>query len=326
MKRKFSIFTECFLTIVLTIGIIYVLGEIVRPSKVDSALKTIDTFHDMSENSFEVIGYGSSHIWRGLDMMELYNEYGIGGFNYGCTWQYMNTTNLFLKDSLRTQKPKVALIETYNVDGIRKDMNVNGEIYYTRNIPYSEGKKQYLKQCFGNDKERYLSYYMPLCAFHENWVNVSKENFIDNSSGYDFDASMGYYSFSNAKPVKLPNPNEFNQKQLGEDSLAVLDEMVQICKENDIEIIFFTTPYVGTYEYGEAMEKYAKENDCVYFNFFEYIDELGIDGNTDFSDETHLNSAGAKKITDFLGAYMIEHYDLTDMRTVENNLWEERLH
>ena len=48
-------------------------------------------------------------------------------------------------------------------------------------------------------------------------------------------------------------------------------------------------------------KKYAQENGCVYFNLFEYMDELGIDCETDFGDEGHLNNSGAVKVADFLG-------------------------
>jgi hypothetical protein len=73
------------------------------------------------------------------------------------------------------------------------------------------------------------------------------------------------------------------------------------------------------------MKQYAQDNGCVYFNLFEYIDETGIDGETDFSDTGHLNDSGAAKVADFLGEYIINNYDVTDMRTVEGNLWEQDL-
>lgn len=52
------------------------------------------------------------------------------------------------------------------------DVNLNGEICYTRGIRESKDKQDYLKQCFGTDKRRYLSYYIPLYAFHDNWVDL----------------------------------------------------------------------------------------------------------------------------------------------------------
>ena len=59
-----------------------------------------------------------------------------------------------------------------------------------------------------------------------------------------------------------------------------------------------------------------------YIDFFEVKDLAGIDGMTDFQDEGHLNINGSRKIARYLGQYLADHYELTDMRTVEGNPWE----
>ncbi len=325
MKKVIKIWMSCIITLVLTVGIIYKLGELVRPINTDIALNAINTFHDMPEETIEVIGYGSSHMWRGMDPLEMYEKYGIGAYNYGCNWQRINTTELFLKDSLLTQSPKVVLIETYLVNSVLQDTNITGEIYYTRGISEFEGKKEYLKQCFGDDKERYLSYYMPLCAFHDNWVNLVAGNFSESADNTDFYATMGFFSKSGITPVTIGDPSTFVQKELSDAAIEVLDEMVDICNQNDAKIIFYTAPYAGNYEYGDAMQNYAASNGCVYLNLFEYMDELEIDCETDFDDPTHLNDSGSAKVADFLGSYIVNHYDVTDIRTIKENIWEKNM-
>ena len=52
---------------------------------------------------------------------------------------------------------------------------------------------------------------------------------------------------------------------------------------------------------------------------------MGLDGETDFSDSGHLNRSGAQKTACFLGAWLKEHFDLTDFREVPGNLWEVAL-
>lgn len=325
MKCKFKIGISCLVTVLLTMAIIHSLGKLLRPIDTDIAFNAIETFHDMPEDAFEVIGYGSSHMWRGFSPMEMYEKYGIGAYNYGCNWQHINTTALFLKDSLRTQSPKVALIETYLVNELLIDTNVDGEIYYTREISNFAGKQKYLKQCFGNDMERYLSYYMPLCAFHDNWVNLESGNFLENSNGNDFYKTMGFVRTEKAEPVTIDDYSTFDQKDLSENAIEVLDDIVMTCKENNIDIVFYTAPWQGTYVYGDAMGRYAAENGCQYFNLFEMMDEIGIDCNTDFRDKGHLNNSGAVKVADFLGEYIVNNYNVTDMREIEENIWEQAL-
>lgn len=323
MKKVIKNLIGFVITVVLIIGGINRLGYLTRPTNTDITINAIDTFHDMPENSFEVIGYGSSHMWRGLSPIQLYNGYGIGAYNYGCNWQKINTTLLFLKDSLKTQSPKVVLIETYFVNEHKADVEIDGEIYYTTAIEDNEDKKLYLEQCFGSDKDRYLSYYVPLCAFHDNWTNLTEASFEkDFAYTFDFYKTMGLYEFDNVTPVTIPDPSTFRQSELSDETIEVLDEMVETCNENGIEIIFYTAPWQGEYEYGAAMQKYAEQNECAYINMFECVSEIGLDENIDFSDEGHLNISGSAKVSDYLGNYIVNNYDVTDYRKLEHNIWE----
>ena len=79
----------------------------------------------------------------------------------------------------------------------------------------------------------------------------------------------------------------------------------------------------GTAALVGAMKAYAEEHGYPYFDMFELAEEVGLNGETDFSDAGHLNDSGAIKVADYLGKYIVEHYDVTDMRTVQNNLWEK---
>lgn len=73
-----------------------------------------------------------------------------------------------------------------------------------------------------------------------------------------------------------------------------------------------------------SMEEYVLDkNNCVYIDLYEKIEEIGLDGTTDFSDEGHLNTSGSNKVADYLGEYLIGHYELTDFRDYENNIWIE---
>ena len=300
---------------------ISVLGYIVRPTDTDYAYSQVETFHSLPENSVEVMIYGSSHAFRGVSTMEMYRQYGIGAYNYGWHYQKLNTTNLFLKDSLEKQTPRIALIEAFLVDTVLHDTNITAEIYYSRYIHNRAARWQYLKQCFGNDPERYLSFYMPLCAFHDNWNTLTAQSFQALEISPFYRMSMGFAGSVEVKEVEIPDWRTFEQKPLGQDSIQELKDIVATCRDKGIRVIFFTVPWEGEYCYSDAMRKFSEENGCEYLDFFELAEEIGLDGTADFADVGHLNTRGAEKVADYMGQYLVEHYDLTDMRTVENNLW-----
>lgn len=309
MKEKFVKIISFFLFVILLLGMVRYSGNLLNPKWTDRSISAVEAFHSLPENSVDVLIYGSSHAWKGIDPRVMYEQYGINAYNYGGNWQRLNTTALFFKDSLRTQSPKIVLIETFLVSEVLKDTNLNGEIYYTKAIDMFDEKREYLKQCFGNDKERWLSYYFPLIMFHSNWNSICDENFDKGITLEQYLEQSGYETGSGIVSVDIGNYKEFEQYELEEDSTAILDDIVKICKEEDIEIIFYTVPYQGSYGYYKAMEDYAAENGCVYLNLFENMEEIGIDETTDFRDATHLNDVGAKKIAGYLGEYIIENFN-----------------
>ena len=82
-----------------------------------------------------------------------------------------------LRIRLEHRNLKCFLIETYIVGEVLTNTDMNGEIFYTREISHFDGKQRYLKQVFGDETYRYFSYYIPLVAFHSNWNNLTRQNF-----------------------------------------------------------------------------------------------------------------------------------------------------
>lgn len=309
MKKRILII-EIISILILCLALIWYLGIVLRPADVGTAMEAIDTFHEYPEQSLDVIVYGSSHPWNAVNTNQMYEEYGIEAYNYGCFWQQLNTTKLFLEDSLRTQSPKIALIETYRVDDVIYDADMDGEVYYTKAISDFEGRREYLKQCFQDNKLRYLSYYVPFVAFHENWMNIGiKDLAIKKVNNMDYH-NRGYRNSANAENVVIDRNHLSSQKALPEDSLKTLDNIMNICNERNIKVIFFVVPFAEEdYCYGEAMKRYAAENNSVYIDFFDIMDEIGISEDTDFADIGHLNLSGANKVTKYLSEYILDNYE-----------------
>ena len=122
--------------------------------------------------------------------------------------------------------------------------------------------------------------------------------------------------------MTVPEQNPEQQLPLYEGTWALLEELVEVCRERDIAVVFCTIPWEGQNQYSEAMTTFALEHDCPYLNLFDHIEEIRLDGETDFMDSGHLNTSGAQKIARYLGAYLRENYALTDFRESPGNLWD----
>ena len=293
----------------LTLCFVNYFGHLLDPKYTEGAMDAIKAFHLLEDDSLDVIIYGSSHAWKGCDSLEMNKKYGLKAYNYGCNWQAINTTLLFLQDSLRTQSPDVVCVETGLVGKVLEDVELEGQIYYTRPIDFFQGKKEYLSQCFGSNFGRYLTYYIPLAMFHDNWNKIEAENF-KKSHPEKWIKTMGYSGTDIVNSVNLTDFASFTHKDLPRSSVLVLDRMVADCKEKGVKILFYTCPFEGEYKYHSAMEEYSERTGCEYLDLFEHIDEVGIDGETDFRDKDHLNNSGSRKVADYLGRYIVENYDI----------------
>lgn len=126
--------------------------------------------------------------------------------------------------------------------------------------------------------------------------------------------TRGYEPLEGTQSFVLSDYREFKKSSLSEKAISLLDEVVELCKKSGTEIIFYTAPYCGEYEYFDAMEEYASKHDCAYLNLFECADDMGLDAMTDFYDSQHVNISGASKIGHYLGKYISENYDIADSR------------
>ena len=71
-------------------------------------------------------------------------------------------------------------------------------------------------------------------------------------------------------------------------------------------------------QWDAQVEEYAREHELLYINLIDYIDEIGIDWNTDTYDTgLHLNVYGAEKLSRFFGKILTEQCGVEDRRSQE---------
>lgn len=303
---------EVLLVIVIVSAILIGANFVLRPVGIDNGIATIEVFHELPNNSVDVMIFGSSHPWSAINARQLSEECGVKVYNYSCMWQSINTTDLFVSDAFLTQTPKLAIIDVGRVNYIINSDELTGELYYTRGLEQTETKKRYLRECLGNNKESYFYYKFPLAQFHNNWSELSDNSFTTIDQRKETIASNnGSLSIDTIVPVELLNEDEFWQEELSDEMKQYLDDIVATCNAHGTKVLFVTIPFYSVeYFYGNAMKAYADENGCDLIDFYRLTDEMGIDGNTDFYDSEHLNSSGAKKLTKYLGEYINANYEL----------------
>ena len=124
--------------------------------------------------------------------------------------------------------------------------------------------------------------------------------------------------FTTAKEQVFKNTVSPEEKaELYEVADTYLRKSIELCQEQDIEVLLYNAPSCASVQsilqYNKVAD-IADEYGLQYVNFLYLTEEIGLDPATDFRDASHCNAYGAKKVTKYLGAYLTEHYDLPDRR------------
>lgn len=107
----------------------------------------------------------------------------------------------------------------------------------------------------------------------------------------------------------------------GEYPMEYLDKMRRLCEANDITLILMKAPSLAPEWYesdNRQVEEYAQKYQLTYINFYDLLEETGIDYETDTYDGgLHMNLSGADKLSKYLGRVLSEEYGLADHRDDE---------
>ena len=280
-----------------------------------------DTLYELPENSVEVAVCGSSQIAFGVSGMELYEKYGISAYSTGSPNQAILCSYGWLRELDKTQDIKVCLLD------VSQMTEINRESFYRQAIDpmrLSRNKIDIVRRHLAEDEnaDSLFSYVCPLVKYHARWEELTRTDFrytVEDSSLYRGNFPTDYnYSFASYNNLMKTEPKTTGEKALLEDrSVEALRAIKDYCDENDIALVLFKTPKEDwTESYQKQMREMANELDVPLLDYAteEGCRELGLDYYTDFKDPQHLNLRGADKLSDALGVYLTEHYDLTDFR------------
>ena len=323
-KRAVAIvFFVIFISIVLVIT-----GKIVRAKFIGDSTTIVDGFYAEKKNDIDLIVIGSSNSFCTVNPLVLYEEYGIAAYDFGSSSQPMNISALYLKEALKKQKPKVVALEINMMigDSINSGNEAALRWGYT-DIPLSVDKLKCIYQSLGEVNADYFSYVFPVFRYHNRWRELSKTDytyFYRDKTNY----TKGYLETQSVTQtaVMLSDYEIEGEPWIDEKNIRYLDEMVELCRQKNIELLLFKSPKENWHRYEtEAIKALANERGLQFVDYNELYHNgaLSLDLTADFRDGQHLNDFGAKKVTSHLGGYIKANYDIPDRRNEqEPNSWD----
>lgn len=288
-------------------------------------------------DNLDMVYIGGSDTFTYFQPLRAWDEFGFTSYNYTAESMQAEAIKYFIKEILSEQmeSPDLFVIEVrpfakweYYQKSYAGAYGDNGAAirYATDSMDLSINRLQLLQRTLdlrGVDGwEKRLPYYFDLMLYHQNYeVLTIQENwsYINNQEKNIY---MGY-DRCEAGPLhtRVEKPVEYKgEEALEEIPHQLLVDLLEFCSSEEIEVLFVASPFSeesgsGFLEKINGMEEIIKSYGYTLLNTNKYVDEMGLNFETDFQNNGHANCLGAEKYTHFLSKYIVDNYELPDHRS-----------
>lgn len=319
--------TTCYIDSNYVLSVLAVLLAFVLVVSLATMLLQPKYMTDLVEGSFisqyyreagdhDVVFIGDCEVYANFSPMELYRQRGITAYVRGTSQQLIWQSYHILEETFRYETPKVIV---WNVNAMRYSEPVS-EAYNRLTIDRMRWSREKVDIILASmtEEESFLSYVFPILRYHSRFDKLTEEDFTYFFREKD-NTFQGYQMNKGVEPVgALPRKRPLPNYDFGENCWDYLDKMRQLCQRNGAELVLIKAPSVYPYwydEYDAQIEAYAQEHGLAFYNFLDYVDEIGIDYSADTYDAgLHMNLRGATKLSAFFANILAEEHGLVDHR------------
>lgn len=277
----------------------------------------------------DVIFIGDCEVYANFSPMEMYRQAGITSYVRGSSQQLLWQSYYVLKETFTYESPKIVV---FNVNAMRYGEPVS-EAYNRLTIDKMKwsAEKVGIIQASMTEEENFLSYVFPILRYHSRFDELTAEDIQYLFRTKDITWN-GHLMNKNIKPLgKLPAKRILADYQFPDICYTYLDKIRLLCEENGAELILIKAPSVYPFwydEYDAQIQDYADQNGLSFYNFLDYVEEIGIDYNVDTYDGgLHMNLTGATKLSRYFAEILAKNHGVEDHRSDPDisAVYEEKL-
>ncbi|WOI22391.1 hypothetical protein [Nonlabens ulvanivorans] len=307
MKKRFiNRFIRLTILVALFVMLFQLFSSIFTPKRIDlpwNSTARIKGFYEIENNSLDVVFLGSSHAFCTFNPAVFYKENGIRSYVFGSEEQPLWLSYHYFKEVLKHQKPKVVVLEAFFISESKEFKRDGVNKLALDDIPLSYNKYESQQVAFEDNLEGLN----PLYNYHDRWKDLSEADFEEPQVG----ELKGYTPLYKVTPKEIKF-FEYEKKNLPGKSRLYLDKIIQLAKDNDIELVLAYAPYTINKLHNQHINQLAKiaSNDDV--AFINYVDstllkEINFNSAKDF-ENGHTNVHGATKVSTHLSNYLSLKY------------------
>ena len=280
----------------------------------------LKTFYELPENSVDVLLLGSSHVFEDINPAIFWEQQGIAAYDLCGAVQPLWNSYYNLKEALKTQKPKLIILEGMCLTYINEYASEDKQAKNVLGMKYSQNKKEAIEVSIPEDKR--INYYLPHLLYHNTYYDLDREDFkpyLGNENIYKnwkgFEAQ-----FASEKIDRPSIPESIEPMWISEKSEEYFRKIIELAREEGIPIEIVISPFQVTqigYQQFLGGKKIAEEYGVPFTDYNNYYDELNLDFDTDFADVEHLNYKGSRKYTEKLLQDILMKYNLPNHKNEE---------
>lgn len=312
--RKSFFRIVCFIFLLITV--LYSVNSIFK-IKEPYGIYAMKNYYKQDDNSIDVLILGSSHAFENINTGTLWEKYGIASYVLGGSIQPLWNTYYYLKEALKTQTPKLIVLEGFATT-LEDEYSDDGRIVLnTYGLNWSLDKIRSMLVSTPSDKwDEIIPEYV---QYHNRYRELTDADFLPNQNNRFYDDWKGFGCNTLICPFECHNISEITDTlPLYDKSEKYYRKTIELAQNNNIPIIVIVSPYAGISEsdqkkFNHASE-IANEYNVPFKNFNLDVTNIGLDYATDVADDSHLNHLGNPKYSDYLGNYLTSNFELPDRR------------
>lgn len=273
------------------------------------------------EEDFDVLFLGQSHVLNGIQPMELWNEYGIVSYNMAGHGNRLAMTYWVMKSALEHTNPKLVVLDCGMIGKDEKIGAIEQLHLSVDHIPFGQTKIDMIEDLVEGEDRR-AEFLWKFSTYHHRWNELEERDFVLQET-----PEKGAESRINvAVPDNLISlePSEKSE----EDTLGMeyAKKIIEECQEKGIEVLLTYLPFpdsTGWQAESNRAWDLAREYGVDYLDFVILLEQVNL--NTDYYDkDSHMNPSGARKVTSYIGNYIMQNYAIEDHREDEvYSKWHE---
>ena len=283
-------------------------------------------FANEPRDSFQVLGFGSSHMYCTMNPLYIYEQTGVRSYVLATRQQPVEATYYYVKEAFETQSPDVVILELYSY--LFDKIPATEGIAHDSIDPFPAGlnKMQLISEMDTEDGKE--NYYLNMIKYHTRWKELQKSDFID-SYREETDPMHGFVFLTETAPNENTQLDytSIAETPLDSENLEYLRKTIDLIKENGSEVLLLLAPYEIQDESGcvKAVHRFAEEEHVALLDMNLCYQEIGLNNAKDFYDPRHLNVFGSEKASLYLMEYLQKHFSITERTVDDAAQWQEDL-